>query len=456
MIKFTDKEYAEYMLANYYLGYSDIAYFMAAILFEGHIMKSIKQYEKAYIDEYNKKKQSADREKDRLELSEAISRLYMENRVWKNEIFGNLSKKDAKNILLIYKDLRNLIAHGGIQNLHHKKEIKLKKTKNRDSLNVNLNDFIVDVYSLVTGETCSHKCLEKKTAETLKYDYKLKEIDERMISKKDDLSFTIKSKAFKDFPGLVPQDYENLFLLREKLILLQNYISGKISEVGLKSTTLTPIDTTSAYIWMPFYDKKFINNSHEIMKTGRPNLIMGTTSILATPLDLRIYIDFGGGDYNFRYSYQEFIISDVFKTYIRRFHDIHPELKVFTTRWYSFIVEEPDNVLDVLETIKFKKRAESAKTFIENAKTKDDILTSGRNLIGFILPSSEVISKELILSLFKEIAHLYYEYLAFKYPEYEIVLREKQELLMEEENEENEDNPFGYYDDDSEDDSEWY
>ena len=126
MVKFTDKEYAEYMLANYYLGYSDIAYFMAAILFEGHIMKSIKQYEKAYIDEYNKKKQSADREKDRLELSEAISRLYMENRVWKNEIFGNLSKKDAKNILLIYKDLRNLIAHGGIQNLHHKKEIKLK------------------------------------------------------------------------------------------------------------------------------------------------------------------------------------------------------------------------------------------------------------------------------------------------------------------------------------------
>jgi hypothetical protein len=251
-----------------------------------------------------------------------------------------------------------------------------------------------------------------------------------MISRIDS-KLNVESNRYKNFDSLKISDFENLFRLRDKLVVLQKYIANSLDkDSGLESTILSPIDTTSAYIWMPFVDKDFIEKSI-IIDTKRNNLVMGSVSILATPIDLRVYIDFGGGDIDFRTSYQKFLQSKVFKEYIKRFENIQPSLKIFDIRWYSFIVNE-DNILEILNKNIFDKKTEDALVFLKNAKAQKNIITSGRNLLGFILPSGEELSKEFILERFRDIAHLYYEYLIFNNPDREVQLRKKQEFFLEE------------------------
>lgn len=85
-------------------------------------------------------------------------------------------------------------------------------------------------------------------------------------------------------------DFDNLFDLRRKLVPLKNYLSTWLPEHApfLKTDILTTIDTTSSYIWMPLVPCQV----PKIEK--RTGVYDCSVSLLATPLDLRIYMDFGG------------------------------------------------------------------------------------------------------------------------------------------------------------------
>ncbi len=416
--KFTEKEYAEYMLANRYLGYTDLALFIAAVLFENFFMKKVKNYKQKYLANkpqyYN------------FSLSDAID-IYMDKNLCQSDVL-KMEKGRLKHQLHLFRRLRNEIAHESVQNFHNKSIYRIKKTQTHPSEDINLDDFFLYVYNSIAEDIKNFNFFKKNPNKTLLQDYKLKEIDERMLSKEES-QLNIESK-YKNFSGFIAKDFENLFNLRDKMLILQKYLSRSLEDVGLKPTILTPIDTTSAYIWMPFVDMEFIESSSGIIDTERHNLIMGSTSILVTPLDLRIYIDFGGGDLEFRTSYQKFLQSKEFKTYIKRFENIKPSLKIFETRWYSFIVDTK-NITDIINLEDFKKQTENALIFLKKAKAENNIITSGRNLLGFILPSDEDLSKEFILERFHDIAHLYYEYLIYKYPSHKRTLREKQKSLLE-------------------------
>jgi hypothetical protein len=412
MSKITDQEYAEYMLANYIQGYIDTSIFIGANLFEKYFLKEVP----AKDIEQEKSKQK----KKHLELWAYID-LYFSSKKYKDDVL-RLLESDLKDKIKDFKNLRNDF-------IHQMDDNKIIQRKSE------IGEFILYVYfSFHKNEKYDSTIIyDESIKNTLLQDYKIKEITERMIARMEKEKYPFDSYNVKNFKGITIEDFKNLFELRKKLRYLQRNLEKELLNVELEATILSPIDTTSAYIWMPFVNAKFIKSNNKIIKTQRHNLVMGSVSILATPIDFRIYLDFGGGDFEFRTEYQKFLKSNMFKEYIVRFKNIEPSLKIFETRWYSFIVDEK-NVFDIIDQDNFKSQIENALIFLENAQAQDSIITSGRNLLGFIVPSSEPLSKEFIIERFKDISHLYYEFLIYRFPESESDLRKIQVKLFNQKN----------------------
>ncbi len=399
MAKFTDQEYAEYMLANYVLGYIDTAIFIAANLFEKYI-QSIVGKEKKFVDAkiYRKK-------------------YFSKENYWKQDVLyqhKNLEKSDIEESLKKFAYLRNDFIHGLDDN-------QIIDRKNQ------IREFILYIYfSFHKDQEYSDLYLLKPTInDLLVQDYKVKEITERMISRLDNL----KHKNLESFKAISFQDFNNLFRMRESMSVLQEIIAKEVSEVGLEKTILSPVDTTSAYIWMPFVDQDFTDNKNK-HNTKRNNLTMGSVSILATPLNFRIYIDFGGGDFEYRMAFQEFLSQQSMIEYlVELINSEEFPLSIFDIRWYSFIVCQ-QNLLDVVKENQLKYLIEEAVEAIQSEEDSHQIITSGYNRIGFIIPASNI-DKNTILRLFKKIAHFYYEFLKYKFkddPDIDM-LSESQRLL---------------------------
>ena len=407
-----DIEYAEYMVAKYYNGYTDIAIFLAVFLFEKYMINKAKSYEKEY-KEYLKSKQEKNKDY-RFDLGGAIS-IYCKN-----------NKATNYKELDLLRRFRNHIVHKNFQ-------IEGKRVLLLEGKDVDI-DYLIDfVYSNIVGEDLPKsffKKLGKDPSQVLLQDYKIKEIDETMQSIHDKQRIKAYSKEFNKFSKISKDKFENLFELRRELLKLQLYLTKNMDNVGLTKTILTPVDTTSAYIWMPFIDSNFLDIS-SIIETKRNNLVMGSVSILATPMDFRIYIDFGGGDMDFRTSYQKFLKSKQFKEYIVRYRNDDVGLKIFTTKWYSFKVFEFNYFNALNGNDRLEKMTDSALRYLAGIRSQNSIVTSGRNLIGYIFEPNDSLPKELILEYFKKVAHIYYEFLIFKYPKHEKKIRKKQLLLIE-------------------------
>ena len=391
MGKFTDKEYAEYMLANYILNYIDTSIFIAANLFDKYFHEKVPK--KDVNIEKNRKKRD-------LSLSEYIN-LYLKNNVSKKDILIGKTN-DLKNSLNQFRILRNDFIHGMDDN-------KIIQRKNE------IGKFILYVYfsfrdDLPYDETIIN---DESTNNVMIQDYKIKEITERMIARIEEQSITIHSGAVKNFKGLEKKDFFNLFDLRKKLRYLQKIIEKNVTNIGLVPTILSPIDTTSAYIWMPFVDKEFTDNINKY-RTERNNLLIGSVSILATPLDFRIYLDFGGGDFEYRMAFQKFLMHSNTIEYLKHLdkYKNYP-LKIFDIRWYSFITCQ-NNLSNAISSGLINHLSEMAIDLIAKEEMKKEIIASGQNRIGYILPASDIDLKTIEM-LFRNIAHFYYEFLIYKF-----------------------------------------
>lgn len=418
--RFTDKEYAEYMLANYYLGYIDIALFLGAVLFENIIMDRVVKYK----SEYTKGRKERDKSY-RFNLNDAIN-LYINKGDWQSDVLYknvNMGKINIRKELHEYRKIRNDIAHTNIQYRHH-------KTKDDDNKNEQ-DDFLQYIYTSITNIPKNKNFFKKQSYnQTLLQDYKRKEIDERMLSSLDEEYLNPQSDRYIKFKYISAIDFENLFKLREKMVVLKKTIANYSKEygLGLTETILSPIDTTSAYIWMPFINNDFTNNVNQL-ETKRNNLVSGSASILATPMDFRIYIDFGGGDYKYRLLYQDFLQSKKFNTYIQRYRGLSQPLEVFDIRWYSCITKRND-LFDIIDNNKLAEFSKSAKKKINIEEKQNNIMTAGYNKIGFILPARDIKLGEIV-KLFECITHLYYEFLQYKCSDKSSIdtLKEKQNIL---------------------------
>ena len=103
-------------------------------------------------------------------------------------------------------------------------------------------------------------------------------------------------------------------------------------DAGLVTDILTPIDTTSAYIWLPMVSRK--------KKIGKISGVYNSAvSILATPLDFRVYLDFGGYAQEDRFTYYQFLKSAEYQNFIVSFSG-RDEMLAFDIDWYCFITGE--------------------------------------------------------------------------------------------------------------------
>jgi len=386
--KISDKEYSEYMLANFSLGYIDTSIFIGANLFEKYFEKNVSEKEAIRELQGNQK--------------HPVLFHYIEAYVKykSNEDVLSPNENNLKKVLHSFRDLRNDFIHDMNENKIMGQEKEIEK-------------FILYIYfSFNKDKEYDCSIINKSINNTLLQDYKIKEITERMIARMEKQKIPYNAGVVQSFKSIDENDFYNLFELRKKLRYIQRHLENEMWNIGLVPTILSPVDSTSAYVWMPFVDEQFTDTINKF-ETKRNNLILGSTSILATPMDLRIYIDFGGGDYEYRLAFQDFIETKEFIHCIQKLNTQIHQIKIFDTKWYSFLTSE-HNIANIISNNELSKITDRARKIIKKEEQEKNILTCGYNNVGYILPSNNISKKDIFL-LFKNISYLYYSFLIYKF-----------------------------------------
>lgn len=111
-------------------------------------------------------------------------------------------------------------------------------------------------------------------------------------------SYTIKNEIFED-----------LLLARKYIFpLLRQLLSKKLQSPYLDCTQIqiSKVDSTSAYVWLSIPIKT--PEIPQKLRT-RPKMYLPTLSVLMTPLEFLVYIDFGGFSYYYRVKYYNYILN---------------------------------------------------------------------------------------------------------------------------------------------------
>jgi len=381
MGKFTDKEYAEYMLANYVLGSVDIALFIGMSLFEKYFHKKLSERKHKFYSKENSLEKCID--------------WYCEDT--RSDPLAHGSELIC-NKLHAFRKLRNDFTHGFDDNQIIRRKNEIEK----------LILYVYHVFYPLEKYDATITVISNKDR-LLLHDYKIKELTERMMERFESEMYKEDSSYIKLFSGFEEEDFENLFELRKKMIFLSRNLEKSFKSFSIKRNIISPIDTTSAYIWMPFCIEHAQLEENSFL-TERKNLIQATTSILVTPVDFRLYIDFGGGDFTNRLHYQKFLQTNEFKEYCKFFSYLHQDICLFDTKWYSYITSQNSLYTLLKNEQDFTKKVDSSIEFLESSKSPDKVITKNYNLLGYILPANKI-SKEQITLYFAKVLHFYIEFL---------------------------------------------
>lgn len=324
-------QFASYMVGRYRLGYDYLALYWASVLFENIIDRKLKaQDPQLYTNLARDYKQNTlDNKIGHLSKSslehDSIWRYrgfvfdtYIESHGGK-VILPHQRVRDPEDVrkrLINFKWLRNRVMHdGSIQ-------IEDEKPGNKD-------EFIYYVWSELAPDSFKDQLeghdmtsgvrlidtLYKTTA-----DYMIRAVDETMYVDNPE-----------PFEGIWRADFDDMFKLREKMAALKGQLDGwLLTEAPFLTTDiLTTIDTTSGYIWMPLVPRSLQG------KEKRKGIYNCSVSILATPLQLRIYMDFGGqAPRSERECYFEFLDSEHYNRYCDENSGLE-DLCIFDIDWFS-------------------------------------------------------------------------------------------------------------------------
>ena len=376
----TEESLAYYMVGRHRLGYEDLARYWAALLFEQIIVRKIKLQDPTFFEEMKKKPGRNGRDPD---LDECINfmneeklkidSIYRHNDVFmryhtdKQKKYFDISREntdDTRTRLLNFKQLRNDIMH----------DVKFPERMPGNNLEL--------VY-YVWSELLPEKFTERKnmrndekcssvidTISELEADYWIRYVEETAKANVD----------VSKFKPIIEIDFENLFLMRKKMLSLRSIFKKweLLNENGLTTDVVSTIDTTSAYIWMPLVP-------HTLKVTKKRGIYNCAVSILVTPLDFRVYMDFGGYAKDDRKRYYQFLKSPEYRAYMKTFTGTgKEEMKVFDIDWFSFITklstfEPPTNInTSTIESAKLK------------LKQSTPPITWNRMLHGYIINKCEL------------------------------------------------------------------
>lgn len=416
---------AEYMIGRCCQGFDYIAIYLAATLYERLICNKVKQKNPALFKEI-----TSDPQKTFNDIIKAVRdhmglrpnyQVGLEKQLSVEEVFRYhnffhmdgkriQTKEEAYNKLRYFKDVRNAIIHA--ENLE-----SFLRQRERDAMDLMLYvaseycpKFFQDTLAKIPTRdiTGLRKILDEKHS-----DYIVRSVDEVMIKRFD----KAEGKNRKNWK-IEEKDFSNLFHLRQKLVPLKNTLDSWLGKNYPKLTTtiLTTIDTASAYIWLPI-----VHIDGCKANLDRPNLKIATASILVTPLDLRIYIDFGGQCFLDRKEYFKFIRkpNGEFSNFLSNLDDSAREkFFVFDVEWYSFISRKITIESILNDWPQWEKTVKAADKELDQIKN-DQIITTNSLLSGFIIDREWIkengpIKEDYFLEKLSQIIDLYYSLLLNK------------------------------------------
>lgn len=225
----------------------------------------------------------------------------------------------------------------------------------------------------------------------LKADYAVMEI--RELFQED-----MQQSEPNNYKRITHADFENLFSMRNKMLHLARHTQERLLNKfkNLDIDVISKVDTTTAYVWLAFNLRKDTDDG------VRDRISGASASLLATPLDFRIYLDFGGEAKLERKDYYKFLQSDEGRDFLEAYNA--EQLDMFDIDWYCFIVAR-DKAANVSAPV-LDESLSAARDRL--AKLKDgEIISWNRNLLGYIINRREIPFSEVLQKL-ETITKLYY------------------------------------------------
>lgn len=248
--------------------------------------------------------------------------------------------------LIEIKNIRNDIVHGFIRDVD-KEKIR------------NLVEFVWSVTKKSNDPELNE--LDMKAAQYWIRDFEV-------ISEKDtEKGYSQSSKQIRK------SDFYDLYRMRSQLKSFEDYVSSK-KRLGkyykYKVDNVSAVNPTSAYVWLAIVEAE---------SKSRKKIFEPSISVLSTPLDIRIYLDFGGLAFDYREKYYKFLNS----VEISSISIDKKDLYLFDIDWYSFFGERY-KFDDFFGTEVFDKKIKEAFGLVRKAKKENIPIAWNKLLIGYV------------------------------------------------------------------------
>lgn len=383
---------ARYMVGRYRLGQESIALYLAGTLFEGLIGGKLKaqgdwdddRLERASLQEKIDSLNEQTRRQDALFTRKTVFTNYVELDDSGPQVKA-FSARDrerpgqVRKRLHNFRWLRNKIMHGQLEQL-----IDDGDGKKEDFINYLWCELAPESFEKALGNRGKGNSIVAGLYEHTA-DYMVRAIDEVEFLQKDNAAGG-DSEAIR----IAAQDFDNLFDLRRKLVPLKNFLTIWLVENApfLQTDILTTIDTTSAYVWMPLVAKRGYESGQ------RAGVYDCSVSLLATPHDVRIYLDFGGYNREQRKLYFDFLAGSPEYDDIAEQFKCKPCFEVFDVDWYSFIF----NRRPFSSWLAHRRAtvAEARKKLETTRKPESSPITWNRCLHGYVFSKFDLAEKSAI------------------------------------------------------------
>ena len=202
---------------------------------------------------------------------------------------------------------------------------------------------------------------------------------------------------------IVYDDFQDLMKMHGKFRTLKDFldVQGRLKKYpDYMIDDITSKQTAVAYVWLAIVER-----SPQIRK----KIYGSSISVLATPLEIRIYLDFGGLAFKDRKKYLEFLQNNELDSLEMDTTDLF----IFDIIWYSYILEKWE-FKKYINTETLKEKAK--KSYDETVKeSESDVpLTWNKLLIGYIIKRESItddnLSFEIIWEKICTIIELYKNY----------------------------------------------
>ena len=361
---------ANYMIGRYRLGYGYLAIYLAAVLFEQVInqkydtqLKRLKSNESRDII-LDKKILALD---DRTLSTDSIMSYKNLYPVFKdkygqeqpiNNRYGHIGR------LLNFKEVRNDVVHS----------LDLDYIAKHQPIVEEMMVYIWNELSPEQFKAAFQRSKDRSPGGIINIlfetsaDYMTRAVDETMTKKK-----------CPPFKGIMAADFENMFDLRRAMASLQaelgEWVAGNAD--FLCTDVLTTIDTTSAYIWLPLVPRR------DDLGKIRLGIRGASVSILATPLDFRIYLEFGGWAKDDRKAFYNFLLSPEYEDFHASI-GMKTDMTVFDVDWYSAKFNERSC------SGWLSDRDRAVKNALQKIEKTSGPITWNRMLHGYIIPRESI------------------------------------------------------------------